>query len=141
MTIEQLHNTLTELKISTENYYLHGLYGSSDDNDKFALTIKRGKYTIEYEVYYKERGEINSTWTFTSEDEACDYIFKRIRESIAFSEINKIEGLGGMTVNERLHVSGLMDEFDKSKSNDKTRAKQILRLLRVHEPSIEQIIK
>jgi hypothetical protein len=47
MTIEELHNKLTELKIPADQYYLQGLYGSTDDNDKVALTMKRGKYTIE----------------------------------------------------------------------------------------------
>jgi hypothetical protein len=140
MTIEQLYNSLTELKIPPDNYYLHGIYGSTDDNDKLALTIKRGKYAIEYEVYFKERGEVNSTWTFISEDEACDYLFKKIFDSWKFEQINKIEGLGGMTVNERLFASGLMDEFDNWKTNDKTRAKQILRWLKVDESSIEKII-
>ena len=46
-----------------------------------------------------------------------------------------------MTVNERLYVSGLMDEFDKVKIADKKRAKEILRWLRVDEPSIENIVK
>lgn len=54
---------------------------------------------------------------------------------------DKTQSFGGMTVNERLFVSGLMDEFDKSKISDKTRAKQILRSLQVDEPSIELIIK
>ncbi|WP_293302389.1 hypothetical protein [Pedobacter sp. UBA4863] len=77
MTIEELHNKLTELKIPADQYYLHGLYGSTDDNDKVALTIKRGKYTIEYEVYYRERGEKNSIQNFTDENEACNYILKK----------------------------------------------------------------
>ena len=46
-----------------------------------------------------------------------------------------------MTVNERLFVSGLIDEFEKNKISDKTSAKQILRLLQVDEPSIELIVK
>jgi hypothetical protein len=37
-----------------------------------------------------------------------------------------------MTVSERLWESGLMDEFDRPKKN-KTRAKEILRWLRVEE--------
>jgi hypothetical protein len=140
MTIEQLHNILTELKIPAEKYYLHGIYGSTDDNDKLALTIKRVKYAIEYEVYFKEKGEKSATRTFLSEHEACDYFFNKIKDDWTFERINKIEGLGGMTVNERLHISGLMDEFDICKTKDMTRAKQILLWLRVDEPSIEQII-
>jgi len=55
-------------------------------------------------------------------------------------EINKVEGLGGMTVNERLFVCGLMDEFDKALINDKNKAIKILELLRVDNPSIEKIV-
>ena len=55
--------------------------------------------------------------------------------------IDKTQSFGGMTVNERLFVSGLIDEFDKCKISDKPRAKQILRSLQVDEPSIEQIVK
>lgn len=88
MTIEQLYNRLTELKIPADMYYLHGIYGSTDDNDKLALTIKRGKYAIEYEVYFKERGEINSSRTFIAEDEACDYLFEKIRDSWTIEKIN-----------------------------------------------------
>jgi len=54
---------------------------------------------------------------------------------------NHITGLDGMTVNERLWESGLMDEFGRTKKKDKTRAKEILRWLRVDEPSIQKIVK
>ena len=55
--------------------------------------------------------------------------------------LDKTQSFGGMTVNERLFVSGLMDEFEKSKITDKLNAKQILRSLEVDEPSIDQIVK
>ena len=45
-----------------------------------------------------------------------------------------------MTVNERLYVCGLMDEFDKALIADKTKAKKILELLGVDKPSIEKIV-
>jgi hypothetical protein len=53
----------------------------------------------------------------------------------------QVEGLGGMTVNERLFNSGLMDEFDRIKRKDKVKAKKILRALEVDEPSIDKILK
>jgi len=49
--------------------------------------------------------------------------------------------LRGMTVNERLYVSGLMDDFDKYLKKDKERVKKILRDLYVDESSINEIIK
>ena len=54
--------------------------------------------------------------------------------------ISKVEGLGGMTVNERLYVYGLMDEFDKALIVDKDRAKKKFELLGVDKPSIEKIV-
>lgn len=55
--------------------------------------------------------------------------------------ISKVEGINGMTVNERLFESGLMDEFDKAKWNDKAKAIRILELLGVDQPSINKIVK
>lgn len=55
--------------------------------------------------------------------------------------ISKVEGLGGMTVNERLYVCGLMNEFDKAIILDKDKAKKILELLGVDKPSIDKIVK
>jgi hypothetical protein len=59
-------------------------------------------------------------------------------EEIKNAIIN-VNELGGMTVNERLFASGLVDEFDKSLKNDKDKAKKILELLYIDNPSIEQI--
>ena len=56
-------------------------------------------------------------------------------------KVNQVDGLGGMTVNERLYVTGLMDAFDKALINDKELARIILEAIRVDEPSIEIILK
>lgn len=55
--------------------------------------------------------------------------------------IKKVNGISGMTVNERLYVTGLMPEFDKCRKSDKEKAKRILELLRVDKPSIDKIVK
>jgi hypothetical protein len=141
MTISDLHKKLKESGIKEGQYFLHGLYGSTDDNEKIALTIKKGMYNIEYETYFKERGEKHSIRTFKTEEEACEHIYKKLIDEQTYIRIQNIEGLSGMTVNERLSTGGLMDEFDKVKTTDKRRAKEILRWLRVDEPSIENIVK
>ncbi|MEK6154538.1 hypothetical protein WIW50_14810 [Flavobacteriaceae bacterium 3-367] len=81
MTIQELHIKLKELEISEEKYYLHGVYGSTNDDDKLSLTIKKGKHLTKYEVYYKEKGEKHSVRTFTEEEDACQYIHKRLKEN------------------------------------------------------------
>ena len=53
----------------------------------------------------------------------------------------QVVGLNGMTVNERLFNSGLMDEFDRVKRKDKVKARKILQALEVDEPSIDKILK
>jgi hypothetical protein len=140
MTITELHNRLKESGINDDQYFLHGLFGSKDDNDKIALTIRKGRYVIEYETYYKEHGEKHSIRIFTAENEACEYIYKKLIDEQTLFRIQNIVGLSGMTVNERLWKSGLMDEFDRAKMKDKMRAREILRWLRVDEPSIEKIV-
>ena len=57
-----------------------------------------------------------------------------------YKKVNKVDGLGGMSVNERLYVSGLMDTFDKAKKNDKELARIILEAIRVDNESIEKIL-
>lgn len=78
MTIEELYKKLVELQIPEDRYYLHGLYGSSDDNDKIALIIRKGKYTTEYETYFKERGEKHSVRMFTNENEASNWLLEKL---------------------------------------------------------------
>ena len=55
--------------------------------------------------------------------------------------IKKVNGISGMTVNERLYVTGLMPEFDKCRESDKEKAKRILELLRIDKSSIDRIIE
>ena len=55
--------------------------------------------------------------------------------------ISKVEEFGGMTVNERLFVCGLMKEFDISLIKNKEKARKILELLQVDSLSIDQILK
>jgi hypothetical protein len=140
MKIEQLYKKLTENNISSDKYYLHGLFGSSDDNERLGLKIFKDSDRIKYQIYFKERGQVTSSWDYDSEDEACEVMFRKLKDEQTFWEIRKIEGLDGMTVNERLSASGLLDEFDRVKHIDKNRAKQILRWLRVDQQSIEKII-
>lgn len=56
-------------------------------------------------------------------------------------KVKKVDGLGGMTVNERLFLTGLIDTFDKAKWNDKELAKTIFKAIRVDQESIKQILK
>ena len=140
MTIEELSKKLTKRGISSDSYYLHGLYGSLDDSEKIALSMKKGKYTLEYEVYYKERGEKHSSRIFIDEQEACEYIYAKLTDEQIVNKIQGISGILGMTVNERLYVSGLMDEFSKVVLVNKLRAIQILRWLKVDEESIDMIL-
>lgn len=64
-----------------------------------------------------------------------------VTEQEIIKAISKVEGIGGMTVNERLYVCGLMDEFNNALIKEKDKAKKILELLGVDKPSIEQIVK
>ena len=57
MTIAELHKKLIEKEIKEDSYFLQGLYGSKNDNEKLALSINKGKFNLEYETYFKERGE------------------------------------------------------------------------------------
>jgi hypothetical protein len=53
--------------------------------------MKVGKYTLEYEVYFKDSGKKTSSQIFIPEDQACNYLFKRIKDNWAFEQmINNI---------------------------------------------------
>jgi len=70
---------LSELKkigVVDNKIYLHRLYGSTDDNEKLSMTIKKGKYSAIWEIYFKERGKKHSIIEFNNESEACEYYLK-----------------------------------------------------------------
>ncbi len=141
MNIKELHTKLKRMGVSEESYYLHGLFGSSDDNEKIALTIRKENGETVFEVYFKERGDKHSIRTFAQESEACEYLLHEIQEEMTISKVKKVAGLVGMSVNERLFKTGLMDEFDSAKKKNKTRASQILRILGVDASSIKKILR
>jgi len=55
-------------------------------------------------------------------------------------KLEKLLSFGGLTGNERLFVSGFMDEFDKAKIDDKPKANKILTALGVDANSIKNIL-
>ncbi|MGJ1409069.1 hypothetical protein ACR78Z_05290 [Sphingobacterium thalpophilum] len=81
MTVEELSNKLRDLGILEDRYYLQGLFGSSNDDEKYAMIIKKGFNSIEYEIYFKERGEKHSIIVFDNESEACLFFYKRLKEN------------------------------------------------------------
>ena len=52
----------------------------------------------------------------------------------------KLKSFGGLTGNERLFISGLMKEFDKTKLVDKIKAKNILTQLKFDPQYIDKIL-
>lgn len=78
-------------------------------------------------------------------------IIERIRQSKEWRELQQkimtaldkpeVKDLQGMTVNERLYASGLLNEFDKYKKSNKRFAQFILEKLKVDRTSIEKILK
>ncbi len=79
--IKELYCSLKKLGIPEDRYYLHGLYGSLNDEDKLALVVKKGTHSLAYEIYFKERGEKRVLKTFTGESDACEYFYQRLKDN------------------------------------------------------------
>jgi hypothetical protein len=75
--IKSLHEKLLAHNVAENSYHLLGLFGSSDDDLKLSLNIKRGKYTIIFEIYSKDRGEKHTLFETADIDEACEYFFRK----------------------------------------------------------------
>jgi hypothetical protein len=78
MTLEDLDLKLKQAGVLPEQYYLNGIFGSTNDHDKPSLVIKRIGSVTTYETYYKEKGEKHSVKVFDTEDEACDYLLQAL---------------------------------------------------------------
>jgi hypothetical protein len=63
-----------------------------------------------------------------------------IEEEI-YQKAGQVVGLQGMTVNERLFASGLLNTFDNAKKKDKALAELVLMALKVDRQSIDKILK
>ena len=76
-------------------------------------------------------------------------ILKRIKSQLKWFDLqrrvmkgkSKVIGIEGMTVNERLFATDLMELFDKMKKTNKEYAQYILKSLKVDRESIEKILK
>ena len=81
-------------------------------------------------------------------DNDCE-ILKRIERQLKWFDIqkrvmdgtSKVVGIEGMTVNERLFATELMELFDEMKKTNKEYARYILKSLKVDRESIEKILK
>ena len=140
MNFERTYKVLCQLGIPEDRYYLNGQFGSTSDDERLALTARRGKYTIEYEVYFRERDEIRSIRTFTDETEASDYLITELFDEFLQERISA-SNIAGTTGNERLYITGLMILFDQLKKTNKPRATQLLKALGFDKKSIEKIVK
>jgi hypothetical protein len=65
---------------------------------------------------------------------------KMIEEEI-YQKAGQVVGFQGMTVNERLFASGLLNTFDNAKKKDKALAELVLMALKVDRQSIDKILK
>jgi hypothetical protein len=76
-------------------------------------------------------------------------ILKRIKSQLEWFDLqrrvmkgkSKVIGIEGMTVNERLFATDLMELFDKMKKTNKEYAQYILKSLKIDRESIEKILK
>ncbi len=87
----------------------------------------------------------NDDWWFKLNDNEKQSIEKGILDADSKKlnsneKANSVVEIEGMTGNERLYVSGLMDEFEKAKKSDKYKARTILQALKFNELSIGRII-
>jgi hypothetical protein len=70
MNKSQLQKNLESKKINSSAYRLDGGMGSGDC---YVLSQESGK---KWSVFYSERGQKNNQRFFSSENEACDFLFR-----------------------------------------------------------------
>ena len=72
MTIKELEEKLSKLKLPYRNYNLYADY--LDDG----ICMKKSEGT--WSVYYCERGKKNSIGLFDSENDACEFVFCKYKK-------------------------------------------------------------
>ena len=77
MNLQELYDELKRMGVPDSQIYLHGIYGSTDDDNKLSMIIKMNEFRPVWEVYYRERGVKDSIREFTQETEACMYYLER----------------------------------------------------------------
>ena len=82
MNIQELCKKLKELNISDNLYYIHGLCGSPNDDEKLSMIIKKDMEGMRYEIYFKERGVKSIIRVFNSEEEACYFFLREVLKEI-----------------------------------------------------------
>lgn len=137
MKLKELFDKLESSNIPKDKYYINGIYGSTDDENKPAMRLYNGNM---FEIYSKERGEKVIKKIYDEEEDACLYMFKLIRQTWDFERILSIKNITKLSIEERLKISGMKDEFEVALAEDKRRAKEILKLLRVDQSTIKSII-
>jgi hypothetical protein len=75
---------------------------------------------------------------FTNETDACKYLYKKLVKEWLYWKMKENQELERMTVNERLHSTGLSEIYDKYKNEDNIIIEQILKLIKVDNNSIKK---
>ncbi len=142
MNIHELQMELNKLGIDPMSYYLHGIGEQTNDSDKLAMAIRRGKYSVEYEIYFTERGEKNLIQLYDNEADACNYFLRSMKEKY-FHKIIKAKWpqLKDKSIEDKLRISGLREEFEERLATGERSAMHILRYLIADEDEIKRLMK
>lgn len=115
-------------------------------NQRFGQTL----FNLGINEFQKTTDERNSNYNIRDIHNDNDTeILERIKKQLEWFElqrkvndgISNVIGLQGMTINERLFATDLLDSFDKFKKSNKEYAKFILKAIKVDSESIEKIIE
>ena len=72
--------TILELKNQLENesipQYMYSLLSGGFPNEAYCLTERNGMW----EVYYSERGNKRGQKQFSTENDACEYFYKKVKK-------------------------------------------------------------
>lgn len=94
MNFEELYKKLQELGIKDEKFYIMGIYGSDNDNEKLSIIQKKTTDGVIYEIYFKEKNEKNIIRVFNNKEEAFNFfidslLFDKMMEEKYSNKLNK----------------------------------------------------